>query len=98
MIMIYCPFPSKEEAKKLARLLLNKKLIICANIFPVESVYIWEGKVNENPEHVMLAKTNNSKAIEFIKKEHSYDTPAIISWEAKANSKYIEWMEKELKW
>jgi len=99
MIMIYCPFPSKGEARKVAKLLLNEKSIVCANIFPVNSIYRWKDKIEDTEEHALIAKTNKTKAesaIKTLKKEHSYDTPAIISWEAGSNRRYAKWMEKEL--
>lgn len=99
MIIIYITNPNEEEAEKIARHLLNKKLIACANIFPIESIYRWEGKVTKEKEFVLIGKTLEEK-FETIKKEvesvHSYKTPCIIKIPAEPNSKYGEWVKGEV--
>jgi len=89
------------EAKKIAGRLLEKKLIACANFFPVESMYSWKGKVVEAKECIILAKTTDS-GFERIEKEvkamHGYDVPAIYSWKAdKVSRLYSDWVNKEVK-
>ena len=49
---------SLEEAKKIARALVETRLAACVNIVPkIESVYRWEGKVEEGQEYLLLIKT-----------------------------------------
>ena len=45
MAFVYITCKDKKEARKISRFLLEKKLIACANIFPIESMYRWEGKM-----------------------------------------------------
>lgn len=100
MIMIYTPCKDKTEAKKIAMYLLKKKLISCANIFPITSVYRWKGKIINDNEHVLIAKTKDSnlkKVENEIKKIHSYELPAILNWKFKSNSSFKDWMKKEAK-
>ena len=99
MILVYITNPTKEEAKKIAKHLLEKKLIACANIFPIESMYHWEGKVAEEKEFVLLGKTkeeNYAKITDEVEKIHSYDTPCILRLPMEANEKYKSWLGKEL--
>lgn len=97
-IFIYITNSSKEEAKKIAKYLLDKKLIACVNIFPIDSIYKWKGKIVEEKEYVLIAKTTNNK-FEKIKNEvekiHSYDCPCIIKIPVSSNNKYFEWIVKE---
>jgi periplasmic divalent cation tolerance protein len=44
LAFFYITNPSKEEAKRIAKHLLDKRIIACANIFPIESMYWWDGK------------------------------------------------------
>ncbi len=99
MIIVYITNPTKKEAKKIAKHLLSKKLIACANIIESASLYSWKSKLVDDKEYIMIAKTVNSK-FGNIKKEvekiHSYDTPCIVKISASANLKYLNWVTKEV--
>ena len=100
MRLLYVPCKDKKEASTIAKALLDKKLIACANIFPITSFYIWKGKRKDEKEFVLLAKTHkkHAKAIRSeVKKLHSYKTPAIISFSADVNPSYENWMKTQLK-
>ena len=101
MRIIYTTAKNLTEAKKISKHLLQNKLIACANIFPITSMYNWKNKIKEENEFVLLLKTktkNYKKIEEEIKKIHSYDLPAIYSWKADEVSKeYDDWVNKELK-
>ena len=100
MRIIYITCKDIDEAKKISRHLIKKKLVACSNIFPITSVYPWKGEIKEDNEIVVLLKTNsNYEDIEpVIKKLHSYDTPAIYSWTVdKINKDYLNWVNKETK-
>ena len=100
MIIVYVTTSSKEEAKKIALHLLENKLIACANIFPMSSVYRWEGKVKEDAEFVLLLKTVEDKYDEIVKevsKLHSYSVPCILKIDVKSNDVYEQWLNRELK-
>ena len=99
MLSVYVTCKDKKEARKIARALLEKKLIACANLFPVESHFLWHGKLDEASEMAILAKTTESKmdAIqEIIHHLHSYEVPVISSWTGKANAAAERWVEDEL--
>jgi len=97
MILIYITAKDKAEAKKISKHLLEKKLVACTNIHPIESMYWWEGKIQEDNEVVILAKTKEAN-YETIKKEvkeiHSYDIPCIIKLNSEPNKEYSDWVDK----
>lgn len=100
--MLYLPCSSWAEAEKIARALVEEKLVVCANIVPgIKSIYRWKGKIEQATEAVIFAKTLAAKkeALEKrIKELHSYETPAIVFLEVESMSKETrEWLEKELK-
>ncbi len=100
LIFIYITNPSKEEAEKIAKYLLEQKLIACANIFPIHSMYWWKGKIVEEGEFVLIAKTletNYKKVKDEVEKIHSYTIPCIIKIPVNPNEKYGDWLEGELK-
>lgn len=98
--LIYITNKNKAETKKVALHLLKKKLIACANIFPIESVYRWKGKINNTKEYVALVKTKKAN-VGKIKKEveriHSYECPCIIRFDASANEKFEKWVMSEIR-
>ena len=57
MILVYITLNSLEEGQRLAHLLIDRKLTNCVNFIPITCTYIWEGKVNTEPEVVALVKT-----------------------------------------
>jgi len=99
--MIYTTLPDKAITKKIAKKLVDKKLIACANFFPVESIYRWKNKPIEDKEYVLIMKTRKElyKKVEIrLKKIHPYETPAIVSYEIKEGSKdYLSWIKEETK-
>jgi periplasmic divalent cation tolerance protein len=99
LIFIYVTTAQQNEAKKIARHLLNDKLIACANIFPIESMYVWEGKIRDEAEYVLLLKThqkNYTKITKEIEKMHSYKTACITKINVSPNKKYAKWLNGQL--
>ena len=99
MIIIYSTYPNKEEAKLMAKALLEAKLIACANIYPIESLYNWENKIQDEIEFVLWTKSDESKKDEimnFIDKKHSYDVPCVVSLNMDSTSNYSNWVRNEL--
>ena len=100
MTLVYITCKDEKEAVKISKYLLQKRLIACSNIFPVRSMYFWNGKMQNHKEFSILAKTI-SKNYEKIKKEvskiHSYDVPCILKIDAEANESYDEWVKKEVR-
>lgn len=97
MILIFSTFVNKEEARKIGKGLLQKKLIACYNLIPVESAYWWKKKIVDENEVLMIMKTNKNFADveKFIIKHHSYKTPEIVSIEPKnVTKKYLKWVEE----
>lgn len=101
MIFVYVTCKDKIEAKKIAKEILKKKLAICANIFPIESLYWWDKKITQDKEVALILKTQEKyyKEIEKeIKKLHSYKIPFIGAIKIeKVNKEYLKWLTKELK-
>ena len=98
MTLVYVTCKDKKEAEKISSHLLGKKLIACANIFPIKSMYWWNKKIVRDTEYAIIAKTsgkNFKKAEAEIKKIHSYKIPCILEINAAANKEYEEWVDKE---
>ena len=71
----------KESAKSLAKLLVEKRLAACVQMFPIESVYLWQDKVCDGNEMALFIKSKTtlfSKILAAIKENHAYEVPEII--------------------
>jgi len=100
--VVYSTFPSRAEALSVARELVQRHLIACANILEnVTSVYRWEDELKEEGEVVLMGKTIASRVDETvtcIRMLHSYDTPCITAWPVgKGSVPFLEWVAKETK-
>ncbi|PIU40880.1 MAG: divalent-cation tolerance protein CutA [Candidatus Omnitrophica bacterium CG07_land_8_20_14_0_80_42_15] len=97
---IYITNPTKKVAKEIARRLLKRKLIACANIFPINSVYWWEGKIADEDEFVLIAKTtltNFKKVKKEVERVHPYKVPCILKFYTEPNKIFFEWLKNEVK-
>ncbi|GAB0174683.1 MAG: divalent-cation tolerance protein CutA [Candidatus Altimarinota bacterium] len=98
--LLYVTHPSKPEADRISIGLLNEKLIACANSFPIDSLYHWDGSIARTQEFVTLYKTKNEniEAIKrYIENNHKYDIPCIMKIaEVSSNEGYENWIRGEL--
>ena len=97
-IVIYVTHKDDESCQKIISHLLKKKLIACANMFPIQSSFWWKGKIEGANEVVSLLKTkreNWEKVMNEIKRLHSYDTPCIMKLSVEANEEYEQWITDE---
>ena len=99
---IYMTAGDAAEAKKIAGELVASKLAACVNILEnMNSVYVWQGEIQEDSEVVMIAKTtreNVPQLIEKVKSLHSYDCPCIVSLPVlNGHQPFLEWIEAEVK-
>ena len=100
MALVYITCRDEKEAQKISLHLLRKKLIACANIFPIKSMYWWKGKIANGKEHAVFAKTsdkNFKKIAAEVKKVHSYSIPCILKIGATADKDYEDWANAEMK-
>jgi periplasmic divalent cation tolerance protein len=92
---------SEEEAKKIARAMVERRLAACVNIIPqMESIYRWQGKVDESREWLLLIKTSAAlfpAVRDAIRELHSYDLPECIALNiADGNKEYLKWLENSV--
>jgi periplasmic divalent cation tolerance protein len=96
--IVYVTVGSKREAEKIGSKLVEERLIACANIFPVSSVYRWKGKVERAREVALIAKTRRplvKRVVERIRELHSYEIPCIVSFNIERGLKeFLGWIDE----
>jgi periplasmic divalent cation tolerance protein len=82
-IVVFVTAGSEEEAEKLSRGLVEKKLAFCVNALPgVKSTYTWEDKLCVDEEILLIIKTRSEKfeALDtWVRKNHSYSVPEVVA-------------------
>ncbi len=97
LVLVTCA--TLEEARKIAREVVEKHLAACVNVVThaIESFYTWEGKLESGSEYLLMMKTSEER-LEELQKEvlrlHSYDTPEFIAVPIVGGSEaYLKWLE-----
>ena len=88
---------NKKVAKKIAKLLIKKKLAACVSLKDIYSIYEWQGKIEEVKEVEITIKSKpelKNNLISFLQKMTSYDVPQIIYKNFNTEKKYINWVKK----
>ena len=92
---------SQDEARKIARHLVQQQLAACVNIIPhIESIYRWQGEMESSAEWLLLIKTTHQKFAsvqDAIRRLHSYDLPECIAIAIEdGSSAYLDWIDESL--
>jgi len=98
--MLYVTASSRDEALMIGRAMVAEKLAACVNVVgEATSIYRWQGKVEEAPEIMLIAKTRKDlaeKAIARVKELHSYDVPCAVAYDMAAGvPAYLNWIDQE---
>lgn len=88
---------SEEEARKIARYLVELRFAACVNIVPhVESIYRWQEKIESSREWLLVIKTSAerfSSVRDAIRALHSYELPECIALTVEDGSPdYLQWL------
>lgn len=99
VVMTVSTYPTREKAMEVARALVEKRLAACVQVTsPVTSIYSWEGKIHEDSEVLLFIKTTytkNREVIKFIKKDHPYQIPEIVTFPlADGLDRYLDWVRE----
>jgi periplasmic divalent cation tolerance protein len=101
-ILILTNLPDEQCAHSLARTLVESKLAACINILPsVQSIYRWQGVIEEAIEVTLVIKTTRTRYAEIehaIEENHPYEVPEIIGLPViEGLPKYLAWIAQETK-
>jgi periplasmic divalent cation tolerance protein len=100
-IVVLSTCPSAEEAEKIARTLVEKRLAACVNVVPgARSFYRWKGALEEAGEWLLLIKSRRElfpRLRAELESLHSYEVPEAVALPIVDGSPaYLSWLEAEL--
>jgi periplasmic divalent cation tolerance protein len=101
-IVVLSTCASEEEAGKLARMLVERRLAACVNVLPkVTSVYRWKGEIESATEWLLLVKTSRAhfEALRAaLEAAHSYELPEALALSVVDGSPaYLDWLDASLR-
>lgn len=96
--LVYMTMKDRQEAERIATVLVETRLVACVNILGgCESLFWWNGAVQQESEVVMVAKTTRAcleGCVEQVKKLHSYDVPCVVAMPlAGGNPEFLSWIQ-----
>ncbi|WP_457639010.1 divalent-cation tolerance protein CutA [Persephonella sp.] len=97
VVLITCP--DTETGRKIAYGLVENKLAACVNIIPgLNSIYYWQGKIEDDSEVLLVVKTQEKlfhQLEKFVKENHPYTVPEIIALPIiKGSESYLNWIDQ----
>jgi periplasmic divalent cation tolerance protein len=100
-ILVLNTCSSEDEAERLARLLVDRRLAACVNIVPrIRSVYRWNGAVESAEEWLLLIKSSRPQFAQLraaVEGAHSYQVPELLALPVvDGAAAYLEWMQANL--
>ena len=95
-VLIISTYPDKKSISKIAKNLVKNKIVACVNISKIDSVYSWNGKIQNSSEYIAIFKTitkNKTKLKKKITETHPYDVPEIAEIDVTSiNKSYLNWL------
>lgn len=99
-LFVYVTAGDREAALTIGRALVDARLAACANVIGgMESVYRWQGAVEQASEAVLILKTRASLLDDLtakVKALHDYDCPCVVAMPiAGGNAEYLDWIAEQ---
>ncbi|MCS6928900.1 MAG: divalent-cation tolerance protein CutA [Saprospiraceae bacterium] len=96
-LIFYVTHPDESVARQIAKQVVEKRLVACANVFPIQSIYWWDGEVQHEGEWVSILKTSlelEAEVEQALRALHPYQTPCFLRFEVRANEDYERWIHE----
>jgi len=96
LIQVTTTVNDEHRSREIAKELIEARLVACVQVFPVQSLYTWEGDLCNEKEYLLQMKTleSNFDAIDrWMQKNHPYETPELIATPInKVSEGYLSWV------
>lgn len=97
--LVLCTLPDAAIAGRVANALVEERLAACVNLIPgLQSIYLWEGEIQSDPEVLALIKTTAAgfdALRQRLRALHPYELPEIIAVPlADGDADYLAWIDR----
>jgi periplasmic divalent cation tolerance protein len=96
LLIVLTTVATREQAQALARALVEDGLAACAQIHAIDSLYRWQGALQQEPEFRILFKTTAARYADVeaaLRQRHPYELPAIVALPVSAASDaFADWV------
>lgn len=99
MKLYYVTLNNTDEVLQIVQIILKEKLAVCVNWFAITCAYHWEGKLFQEPEIVLIIKTQSDyrKRIEEVIRQHISSTNFISEFTPNGvNNEFLDWLNREI--
>ncbi len=101
MLLVFSTFAAEEDAARVVRVLVEERLIACANLLPgARSIYRWKGALQDEREVVALMKARKqdwAALLSRLHELHPYEVPEAVAVRVAAGApRYMAWLEEVL--
>jgi periplasmic divalent cation tolerance protein len=102
VVVVLSTVPDDESAERIARTLVDEKLVACVNLLPpMTSIYRWKGTVEKDTERQLVMKTTQAQVGPLkkrLRELHSYELPEfLVLGVAAGDPDYLSWVTSSLK-
>jgi len=98
-IVVFITTSNEDEAVKIAHALVEARLAACVNIIKeIRSIYLWQGKIEDDKEVLMIVKSRRKHFVAIskkVKEMHSYEVPEVIALPIVDGAEnYLKWLQE----
>jgi periplasmic divalent cation tolerance protein len=98
--IVLCTVPDEATGERIARTLLDERLVACVNIVPgVRSLYRWQGEVEDDRELLLIIKTQQARYQQLERRLcelHPYQVCEVLALSVEdAAPEYLRWLLRE---
>ncbi len=99
-VFVYVTVGDRKAALAIGRALVEARLAACANVIDgMESIYRWQGAVEQAQEAVLILKTRSTlleTLTEKVRELHDYDCPCVVALPILGgNPEYLDWIAEQ---
>jgi periplasmic divalent cation tolerance protein len=99
-LLVFTTFANEADAARVARALVEERLIACASLLPARSIYRWQDAIEDAAEVVVLMKTRKqdwTALLSRLHELHPYEVPECVAVRLAAGApRYMAWLEQAL--
>jgi periplasmic divalent cation tolerance protein len=96
-LVVLTTLPVDFDARAFGHTLVEERLAACVNLLaPMESVYRWEGRIEDETERQIIIKTSRDRLSALwdrVRETHPYEVPEFVVLQiVDGNEAYLRWI------